>query len=204
VFFLQDISETQEVLKKFLKRAQNKFDAKVKRIRSDNGTEFKNTQVEDYLDEKGIKHEFSAPYTPQQNGVAERKNRTLIEMARTMLDEYNTSDRFWAMAVNTACHATNHPYLHKFLKKTPYELLTVTSQMSLILEFLEVTAMFFKRDLNLLNLLLKYMNVYCLAMTQTHTHIMFSTRTSVVLKPHVTWCLMRLMASKWSNMILML
>jgi transposase InsO family protein len=64
VFFLQDISETQEVLKKFLKRAQNKFDAKVKRIRSDNGTEFKNTQVEDYLDEKGIKHEFSAPYTP--------------------------------------------------------------------------------------------------------------------------------------------
>jgi transposase InsO family protein len=168
VFFLQDISETQEVLKKFLKRAQNKFDAKVKRIRSDNGTEFKNTQVEDYLDEKGIKHEFSAPYTPQQNGVAERKNRTLIEMARTMLDEYNTSDRFWAMAVNTACHATNHPYLHKFLKKTPYELLTVTSQMSLILEFLEVAAMFFKRDLNLLNLLLKYMNVYCLAMTLTH------------------------------------
>jgi transposase InsO family protein len=82
------------VLKKFLKRAQNKFDAKVKRIRSDNGTEFKNTQVKDYLDEEGIKHEFSAPYTPQQNGVAERKNRTLIEMTRTMLDKYKTFDRF--------------------------------------------------------------------------------------------------------------
>jgi transposase InsO family protein len=65
VFFLQDKSETQEVLKKFLKGAQNKFDAKVKRIRSDNDTEFKNTQVEDYLDEEGTKHEFSAPYTPQ-------------------------------------------------------------------------------------------------------------------------------------------
>jgi transposase InsO family protein len=77
-----------------LKRAQNEFDVKVKRIRSDNSTEFKNTQVEDYLDEEGIKHEFLAPYTPQQNGVAEIKNRTLIEMARTMLDEYNTSDRF--------------------------------------------------------------------------------------------------------------
>jgi transposase InsO family protein len=77
-----------------LKRAQNEFDVKVKRIRSDNSTEFKNTQVEDYLDEEGIKHEFSAPYTPQQNGVAEIKNRTLIEMARTMLDEYKTSDRF--------------------------------------------------------------------------------------------------------------
>jgi hypothetical protein len=61
VFFLHDKGETREVLKKFLKRAQNKFDAKVKRIRSDNGTEFKNTQVEDYLDEEGIKHEFLAP-----------------------------------------------------------------------------------------------------------------------------------------------
>jgi transposase InsO family protein len=124
VFFLQDKSETQEVLKKFLKRAQNEFDAKVKRIRSDNCTEFKNTQVKDYLDEEGIKHEFSPPYTPQQNGVAERKNRTLIEMVRTMLDEYKTSDRFWAEAVNTACHTTNHLYLHNLVKKTPYELLT--------------------------------------------------------------------------------
>jgi hypothetical protein len=58
---LQDKSETQEVLKKFLKRAQNEFDAKVKKIRSDNNTEFKNTQVEDFLDEEGIKHEFSPP-----------------------------------------------------------------------------------------------------------------------------------------------
>jgi transposase InsO family protein len=92
--FLHDKSETQAVLKKFLKRAQNKFDGKIKKIRSGNGTEFKNTQVEDYLDEEGIKHEFLAPYTPQQNGVVERKNRTLIEMATTMLDEYKTSDRF--------------------------------------------------------------------------------------------------------------
>jgi transposase InsO family protein len=112
------------VLKKFLKRAQNEFDAKIKRIRSDNGTKFKNTQVKDYLDEEGIKYEFLAPYTPQQNGVAERKNRILIEMARTMLDEYKTSDQFWAKAVNTTCHAINRLYLHKLLKKTPYELLT--------------------------------------------------------------------------------
>jgi transposase InsO family protein len=123
MFFLQDKSETQEVLKKFLKRVQNEFDAKVKRIISDNGTEFKNTQVEDYLDE-GIKHEFSPPYTPQQNGVTERKNKTLIKIAGTMLDEYKTSDRFWAEAVNTACHVINRLYLHKLLKKTPYELLT--------------------------------------------------------------------------------
>jgi transposase InsO family protein len=92
VFFLQDKSETQEVLKKFLRRAQNEFDVKVKKIRSDNNTKFKNTQVEDFLYEEGIKYEISAPYTPEQNGVAERKNRTPIEMARTMLNEYKTSD----------------------------------------------------------------------------------------------------------------
>jgi hypothetical protein len=53
------------VLKKLFKRAQNEFDIKIKRIRSDNGTEFKNTQVEDYFNEEGIKHEFSARYTHQ-------------------------------------------------------------------------------------------------------------------------------------------
>jgi hypothetical protein len=121
---LQDKSETQEVLKKFLRGAQKEFDAKVKKLRSDNDIEFKNTQVEDFLDEEGIKHEFSASYTPQQNGVAERKNCTLIEMARTMLDEYKTSEQFWVEAINMACHATNHVYVHKLLKKTSYELLT--------------------------------------------------------------------------------
>jgi hypothetical protein len=122
--FLQDKSETQEVIKKLLRMVQNKFDTKVNKIRSDNGTVFKNTQVEDFLNEEDIKHEFSAPYTPQQNGVVERKNRTLIEMSRTMLDEYKTSNRFWTEAINTACHTTNRIYLHKLLKKTSYELLT--------------------------------------------------------------------------------
>jgi transposase InsO family protein len=96
VFFLQDKSETQEVLKKFLRRAENEFDAKVKKIRSDNATKFENTQVEDFLNNEGIKHEFLASYTPQQTRVAKRKNQTLIEMARTMLDEYKTLDQFWA------------------------------------------------------------------------------------------------------------
>jgi transposase InsO family protein len=112
------------VLKKFLRRAQNKFDAKFKKIRSDNDTEFKNTQVEGYLNKEGIKHEFSAPHTPQQNGVAERKNMTLIKMTRTMVYEYKTSNQFWVEAVNTACHASNRLYLHKLLKKTPYEFIT--------------------------------------------------------------------------------
>jgi transposase InsO family protein len=123
VFFLQDKSETQGTLKRFLRRAQNEFELKVKKIRSDNGSEFKNLQVKEFLEEEGIKHEFSAPYTPQQNGVVERKNRALIVMARTMLGEFKTPERFWSEAVNTACHAINRLYLHRLLKKTSYELL---------------------------------------------------------------------------------
>jgi hypothetical protein len=107
-----------------LRRAQNEFDLRIKKIRSDNRTEFKNSQIEGFLEDEGIKHEFSFPYTPQQNGVVERKNRTLLDMARTMLDEYKTSDRFWAEAINTACYAINRLYLHRILKKTSYELLT--------------------------------------------------------------------------------
>jgi transposase InsO family protein len=73
---------------------QDKFDAKVTKIRNNNVIEFKNTQVEDFLYEEDIKHEFLALYTPQQNGVAERKNYTLIVMVRITLDEYKTSDQF--------------------------------------------------------------------------------------------------------------
>jgi hypothetical protein len=124
VFFLQKKSQTQETLKRFLRWAQNEFGLRIKKIRSDNGTEFKNSQIEGFLEEEGIKHEFSFPYTPQQNGVVERKNRTLLDMARTMLDEYKTPDRFWAEAINTACYSINRFYLHRILKKTSYELLT--------------------------------------------------------------------------------
>jgi hypothetical protein len=83
-----------------------------------------NLQVEKYLEEGGIKHEVSAPYTPQQNGVVERKNRTLIDMARTMLREYKTPEWFRSEIVNMACHVINRLYLHRLLKKTTYELLT--------------------------------------------------------------------------------
>ena len=117
-------TEVQDVFRRFANRAMNNYGAKIKHIRSDNGTEFKNTGLDTYLDTLGITHEFSAPYMPQQNGVIERKNRTLIEMARTMLDEYKTPRKFWPKAIDTACHTINRVYLHKLLNKTSYELLT--------------------------------------------------------------------------------
>ena len=61
---MREKSEVQGIFKKFARRAQNEFDVKIMRVRSDNGTEFKNTNIEEFLDEEGIKHEFSVPYTP--------------------------------------------------------------------------------------------------------------------------------------------
>jgi hypothetical protein len=92
---------------------------------------------------------------PQQNGVVERKNRSLLDMARTMLDEYKTSDRFWVEAINTACYAINRLYLHRILKKTSYELLTGKSPIFHILESLVANALFLSKEVENLNLLLR-------------------------------------------------
>ncbi|GJZ31106.1 ribonuclease H-like domain-containing protein [Tanacetum coccineum] len=85
VFFLAFKDETSGVLKKFITEIENQLNYKVKVIRCDNGTEFKNREMNELCGLKGIKREFSVARTPQQNRVAERKNRTLIEAARTML-----------------------------------------------------------------------------------------------------------------------
>jgi transposase InsO family protein len=102
VFFLSDKSDTFATFKYFVKRCHNEFETTIKKVRSDNGSEFRNTRVDELCDEFGIKHPFSAKYTPQSNGLVERKNRTLIDMARSMLSEYNVSNSFWAEAINTA------------------------------------------------------------------------------------------------------
>ncbi|WVZ88337.1 hypothetical protein U9M48_034871 [Paspalum notatum var. saurae] len=123
VYFLEDKTEVAHVFSKFAKRSQNEFNTSIVKIRSDNGREFDNTNIEEYCDEVGIKHEFSITYTPQQNGVVERKNMTLITLARSMLDEYSTSEKFWDEDINIACYASNRLYPHRLLDKTPYELL---------------------------------------------------------------------------------
>ncbi|GJU34217.1 putative RNA-directed DNA polymerase [Tanacetum coccineum] len=107
VFFLRTKDETSEILKNFIKEIENLVDKKVKIIRSDNGTEFKNNVMDEFCREKGIKREYSVARTPQQNGVAERKNRTLIEAARTMLADSKLPTTFWAEAVSTACYVQN-------------------------------------------------------------------------------------------------
>nr|GEV33171.1 retrovirus-related Pol polyprotein from transposon TNT 1-94 [Tanacetum cinerariifolium] len=101
---------------------ENLIDLTVKVIRCDNGTEFKNRVMNQFCEIKGIKREFSVAMTPQQNGVAKRKNRTLIEAARTMLADSKLPATFWAEAVNSACYVQNKVLIIKLHNKNPYEL----------------------------------------------------------------------------------
>ncbi|KAK1687133.1 hypothetical protein QYE76_047981 [Lolium multiflorum] len=124
VFLLKSKDETHREFIIFAKKAQRMYESEIKAIRTDNGTEFKNYTMQEFVDDEGIKHEFSAPYTPQQNGVVERKNQTIIEMARTMLSEFNSPHNFWGEAISTAVHYSNRLFLRPLHNKTPYELLT--------------------------------------------------------------------------------
>ncbi|GJU31232.1 putative ribonuclease H-like domain-containing protein [Tanacetum coccineum] len=122
VFFLASKDKTSKILITFITGIENLIDLKVKVIRCDNGTEFKNKVMNQFCEMKGIKREFSVARTPQQNSVVERKNRTLIEAARTMLADSKLPTTFWAEAVNTACYVQNKVLVIKPHNKTPYEL----------------------------------------------------------------------------------
>jgi transposase InsO family protein len=91
VLFLVDKSDVFASFKTFIKRIHIEFETTIKKVRSDNGSEFKNTRVNGLCDEFGIRHQISTKYTPQSNGLVKRKNRTSIDMARPMLSEYNVS-----------------------------------------------------------------------------------------------------------------
>ncbi|KAI3677759.1 hypothetical protein L6452_37027 [Arctium lappa] len=123
VYFLRTKDETSGLIKSFILRIENQTNQKVKVIRSDNGTEFKNLDLNTFCEEKGIERQYRAPRTPQQNGVAERRNRTLIEYARSLLADSKLPITFWAKAVNTACYVQNRVLVVKPKNKTPYELL---------------------------------------------------------------------------------
>ncbi|KAJ9544402.1 hypothetical protein OSB04_024109 [Centaurea solstitialis] len=121
--FLRMKSEAPELIIKFIKRIQVLLQLPVRKIRSDNGTEFKNATLDAYLTSIGISHNFSGAYTPQQNGVVERRNRTLVEAARTMLAYSGLPLTFWAEAVSTACFTQNRSIINKRFKKTPYHII---------------------------------------------------------------------------------
>jgi transposase InsO family protein len=155
-FFLQEKSQTQETLKGFLRRAQNEFRLRIKKIRSDNGTEFKNSQIEGFLEDEGIKHEFSSPYTPQQNGVVERKNRTLLLtwqgpcLMSTRLQTGFGLRRLTPPATPSTGSTFTESSRRHHMNSSP-----VKSPMFHILETLVENALFLLKEVENLNLLLR-------------------------------------------------
>nr|GEU69111.1 hypothetical protein [Tanacetum cinerariifolium] len=121
-FFLRTKDETSRILRNFITEIKNLKDFKVKIIRCDNGGEFKNKEMNELCTRKQIKREFSNARTPQPNGVAKRRNRTLIEATRTMLADVKLPVTFWAYVVNTAFYVQNRVLVNKSQNKTPYEL----------------------------------------------------------------------------------
>nr|GEX25675.1 Gag-Pol polyprotein [Tanacetum cinerariifolium] len=123
VHFLRSKDEAPEVIKTFLKRIIVLIQSLVIIIRIDNDTEFKNQALKDYFDSVGISHQMSSVRTPQQNGVVERRNRTLVETAITMLIFSRAPLFLWAEAIATVCFTQNRSIIHRRFNKTPYELI---------------------------------------------------------------------------------
>nr|GEU43718.1 retrovirus-related Pol polyprotein from transposon TNT 1-94 [Tanacetum cinerariifolium] len=115
--------EDPDFIIKFLKMIQVRLKTPVRRIRTDNGTKFVNQTLREYYEKVGISHETSVARSPQQNGFVERRNRTLIEVARTMLVYAKAPLLLWAEAVATACYTQNCSIIRLRHEKTPYELL---------------------------------------------------------------------------------
>lgn len=121
VYFMKQKSEVLCKFKEFEKILSNECGQKIARLRTDNGGEYTSKEFQEYLKAQGIHHETTVPHTPQQNGVAERKNRTLIEAARTMLSHAKLTKSYWAEAVATAAYIQNRLPTSVLKQVTPYQ-----------------------------------------------------------------------------------
>ncbi|KAK1418428.1 hypothetical protein QVD17_27572 [Tagetes erecta] len=122
VYLLKSKSEVFQNLENFFHMLKTQFNSTVKIFRSDNGTEFINNQVHNFLSKNGVLHQTSCSYTPQQNGVAERKHRHLLNVARSLLFQGGLPLKFWSECVLTACYLINRTPTLVLNGKTPYEL----------------------------------------------------------------------------------
>ncbi|KAG8503616.1 hypothetical protein CXB51_001792 [Gossypium anomalum] len=121
IYFLKHKSEVVQVFMKFKAVVEKETDCKIKTIRSDNGTEYTSAQFQALRKDADIKHQLTNVYTPQQNGVSERKNRSLMDMARCFLFQKNLPKTMWAEVVNTAVYIQNRLPTKALEHKTPFE-----------------------------------------------------------------------------------
>lgn len=122
VSFLTEKSAVVNAFRSFKAMAENQCGRKIKRLRSDNGTEFVNSAMADICSQSGIIHETTVPYTPQHNGIAERMNRTIIERAKCMLADSELGKQFWAEAVHHAAFLINRSLNRTVGSVTPEEI----------------------------------------------------------------------------------
>lgn len=122
IYFLKKKNEVFEKFKEFKSMVEKSTGHKIKALRSDNGTEYTNNEFKNFLKKEGIKNQFTVEYTPQQNGVAERKNRTLVEMARCLMIQSGLSPSFWAEAILTANHIRNRCPSQSLDGETPFKI----------------------------------------------------------------------------------
>ncbi|CAD7002894.1 unnamed protein product [Ceratitis capitata] len=120
-FFLKSKDEVFENFVTFKNMVERQTGQKIKALRSDNGREYINKRFDDFLKQHGIARQLTIPYSPQQNGVAERANRTLVEMARSLLVHSNMPEFLWAEAVQSACYIRNRAPTSALVGMTPYE-----------------------------------------------------------------------------------
>lgn len=107
-YFLKQKSEAFDTFLQFIAMAEKQTGKTLKQFRSDNGKEYMNSKFKTYFQNRGILHQTTVSYTPQQNGIAERINRTLVEMARCMIQQSGVPQYLWAEAINTATYIRNH------------------------------------------------------------------------------------------------
>lgn len=124
VYFLRQKSEAAGKLMEFKAMAEKQTGCHLKSVRSDNGGEFVNKKLQEYFKENGIRQELTVPYCPQQNGVAERLNRTIVEKARAMMQDASLPKQFWAEAANTACYLRNRSPTSSLEGRIPIEVWT--------------------------------------------------------------------------------
>lgn len=121
VYFLKSKDEVKSKLKDFKILAENQTGKRLRIVRSDNGKEYTNHYLTDFFRRNGIRHQLTVEYTPEQNGVAERANRTIVEKARSMLQEAGLDSKYWAEAVNTAVYLKNRSPTKAVRGMTPEE-----------------------------------------------------------------------------------
>ena len=203
-FFFHDKADTYDIFKKFITRAENEFELKVKKVRSDNGSEFRNTRVEEGCDEKEIKHEFSTKYTPEQNDLVERTNRTLL----IWQDQCSPSIMFRIIFGPKQLTQLVMPQIGyiviDFITRPHMSCLLEESQISHILECLVASVIFSRRELGYQSSKVNVMGVFFLGIHHVARLIGSTTKLMALLKKPMMWSLMKQMGLIMNKKILMM